>query len=123
MLFLNYIVIIILIISKKMITKDDQCCLKSDFLYRNNQKFTLQGFQNLSQLKFNCFLPFSISVLEIKPKIPLKLDNLLQLNGLVIVPAEEIFSIILTNFNGFELMSNPFKNFKILKNYKLENIW
>ena len=108
---------------KETNAKDEKCCFESDFLYRNNQKYTLQGFQNLSQLNFNCFLPVDISIIELRPKIPLRLDNSLKLNGLVILPAEEIFSIMLTNFNGFELNSDPFKNFKILKNYPLERIW
>ena len=104
------------LLSSRFLLKMKNAALNLIF-YRNNEQVTLRGFTSLNQLKFNCSSPIEASIIEIKPKIPLLLDNSLKLNRLVISPTEDVLSIMLTNFRGYELNSNPFKNFKILKNY------
>jgi len=102
--------------------ENKECCLLSRFSIWNNQFVTLTQFESLSQLKFNCSQPSNLTILKIFPYKPLVLDDSLDLHGLTIRVTGDFFSILLENFKGFALQSNPFDQITFL-NYPIEKIW
>jgi hypothetical protein len=115
----NFLLIIIFCI--KTITNDSKCLLDDS----NKKRFSiieLGNFDNLNQLNFSCnnetLFP---SFIEIKPNRKLVLNNSLNFNGSIILPKNNVFSIMLNNFKGFEIQQNPFKYIQFI-NYKFYDI-
>ncbi len=117
----NSILLIILITLFKICLSND-CCFNSKYAYRNNQIMSLNDFDKLEQLSFNCSKVTSMSILELRPKSTIVLDNSLNLIGNQINSTGSIFVILLTNFKGFEINSNPFEKINIT-DYDKDFIW
>lgn len=112
--------IIIIIINKCVTT--DKCSVDTKSV-RSNNCITLQNFDNFDELNFvNCSLTFQMSTLNIFPNKKLILNSNLKLNGLKIQPIEKIFNVVLSNIQGIELTTNPFKS-ALIVNYPMKHLF
>jgi hypothetical protein len=84
--------------------------IKADCPFRNTETIkTITNFNKLSELDFNqCNESITNSYWKLKPNNKIILDNTLNLKGLSIISTTNIL-IYLSNFKGFDLLSNPFK--------------
>jgi len=83
---------------------------------------TTTNFDDLTQLRFNeCKKPISFTNWRIQPSTKLILDNTLKLDGLTFILKNLTRTIELSNFKGFDIMSDPFKKIKFI-NSSLEFI-
>ena len=81
------------------------------------------NFNNLSQLSFNeCEKPINFNNWKIQPNTKLILDNTLKLDGLTLILNDTLRTIELSNFKGFDIMSDPFRKIKFI-NSALEFIY
>lgn len=95
------------------INKSSQRC-SFDTAFRDDQKLILTDFNNFTQLSFNCPRPINISYLQIEPTKKITLDNSLNFNQTVVYSTQPFFVIVLNNFKGFDLKSDPFDRFKLV---------
>ena len=103
-----------LLVLIKCLKSDKDCCFQTNKAYRNNEAITLKDFDDLKSLKFNCSKPLNnISFLKIKPNKQIILDDSLEINELEINSDDPFFALIISNFKGFDLNSNPFKHIQI----------
>ena len=87
----------------------------TSFIY--NSFLIVTNFDKLSSLNFkSCSSHFNFTIFSLKPSTPLILNDSLDLDGLVIQPKNGLVNFMLHNFKGFDLKSNPFKNFKFKSN-------
>jgi hypothetical protein len=103
--------------------------IKADCPFKeNNQIVQIKNFNNLSELNFNqCKEPISVNNWGLNPSSKIILDNTLNLKGLIFEllnkKADTIF-FHLSNFKGFDLLSNPFNEIKFISKTKLiYKIW
>ncbi len=94
----------------------------------NNQIVKIKNFNNLSELNFNqCKEPIiNVNNWELKPNKKIILDNTLNLKGLIFMLNNKSDTIFfhLSNFRGFDLLSDPFKEIKFLsKTDYIYKIW
>ena len=99
------LILLIILISLFEICLSDDCCFNSKYAYRNNQIMTINDFDKLEQLSFNCSKVTSMSILELRSKSKIVLDNSLNLTGNQINSTGSIFVILLTNFKGRQILS------------------
>ncbi len=82
----------------------------------NNETITIENFDNFTQLEFKkCKKPIEISDFGLNPNNKLILDNSLDFKGLKLIPKNKVYNIYLSNFKGFDLLSNPFKEINFLQ--------
>ena len=90
----------------------------------NNQTIIITNFNNLSQLKFNeCNEPIIVNDWGLKPNRKLILDNSLNFKGLMFNLVNEVISIHLDNFKGFDLLSNPLKDIEFIVYLNKYDFW
>ena len=105
------IILIILLSIKTPLSSNLHCSFDNiHTTYKDNDLRIIQNFDNLDELKFNCSKPIKMSILGLKPKKQIILDKSLNLTGLKIQPNQDNFAIMLENFKGFNLKSNPFED-------------
>ena len=80
-------------------TDHTKCCFFSSYAYRDNEQITLKYFENFNELEFNCS-PINITILEIKPKMPLILDNSLKKLSVTFKAPKLAVIVILKNLKG-----------------------
>ncbi len=93
-----------------LIHAHDTCCLtdKSDEDKFNVQR--LSDFDRLEELNFDCNETVNISFIKLKPNHKIIYNNSLNIRSLTIRPLKpDIFSLMLDNFKGFVIESNPFE--------------
>jgi len=93
-----------------LIHAHDTCCLtdKSDEDKFNVQR--LSDFDRLEELNFDCNETVNISFIKFKPNHKIIYNNSLNIRSLTIRPLKpDIFSLMLDNFKGFVIESNPFE--------------
>jgi hypothetical protein len=91
------------------IYSNDNCCFQTKKAIQNKKQITLYDFDDFNELKFDCSnLTIKMSILQVKPNKKLILDNKLAMKNLTIQIEEDHFLIVLRNFKGFNLNSNPF---------------
>ena len=98
--------------------QEEECCFNTNKAYRKETRITLTNFNNLNELKFNCKHPIEMSILQLIPNTPIIIDNSLELKNLKINSIDIEFAFLFTNFKGFELNSNPFKDVLINNEFK-----
>jgi len=98
------------------------CSFSSSYAYRENEQTTLKYFRDFKDLEFNCSKPINITILEIKPKNQLILDNSLKFLSVTLKATKLAVVLILNNLKGFDCEANPFKNIKII-GYPIEYSW
>lgn len=105
------IILIILLSIKTPLSSNLHCSFDNiHTTYKDNDLRIIQNFDNLDELKFNYSKPIKMSILGLKPKKQIILDKRLNLTGLKIQPNQDNFTIMLENFKGFNLKSNPFED-------------
>jgi hypothetical protein len=107
MLLLLFIKILLKIQSIKT-----DCPFKETFY---NKSVILKDFNNLSQLSFDeCKKPIILTDWGLKPNKKIILDNSLHFKELKLLTNDNINLVHLNNFQGFDLLSNPFKEIKFM---------
>jgi hypothetical protein len=120
MIYLNFIFTFLLI---HLSRGSPNCCFNSTLATWDNHLVAISNFNQLDQLKFNCGKPIDIRVWIINPRKKLILNNSLNTTSLEIRMAEEVLYIILKNFKGFQLDTNPFYAFKLINENKKKILW
>jgi hypothetical protein len=90
----------------------------------NQSSEIIRHFNDLSQLEFTqCNESIIIKDWGLKPNQKLILDNTLNFKGLMINLINEIICIHLDNFNGFDLLSDPFKEIQFIVYTNKYDFW
>jgi len=92
-------------------------CLECPFKKKtyNESSEIIRNFYNLSQLEFTqCNEPIIVKDWGLKPVQKLILDKTLNFKGLMFNLINEIICVHLDNFNGFDLLSDPFKEIQFI---------
>ena len=77
----------------------------------------LTNFKNFKELSFTkCKFPVSITSWGLEPNKKLILNNELDFKGLTFTPKEYNRNIELTNLDGIDLQSNPFRKINFNQN-------
>ena len=111
-MIIKYLIIITLFAFMKcdMKQEEEECCFNTNKAFTKETRITLSNFNNLNELKFNCKKPIEMSILQLIPNTPIIIDDSLELKNLKINSIDLEFAFLFTNFKGFDLGSNPFKD-------------
>jgi hypothetical protein len=108
-------------------TKEDEqeCCLNTNKATKNdkNAEIFLSNFNDLNELKFNCQEEKNIEILAFQPNKPIIFDDSLDIKNLKIISNSKILAIVLYNFKGIDLSSNPFNNLEKKIYFQYESIF
>jgi hypothetical protein len=100
------------LINCKTNENENECCLNKYKIIKEDKELYLSNFDNLKELKFNCKQEINITLLALQPNNPIILDESLDIKNLTITSNYNYLLIILYNFKGIDLISNPFKHLK-----------
>ncbi len=104
-------------------TNENECCLNKYKITKEDKELYLSNFDNLKELKFNCKEEINnITLLALQPNKPIILDDSLDLKNLTITSKLNSMLIILYNFKGIDLSSNPFKYLKKMLQFQFSQI-
>jgi hypothetical protein len=120
-MIIKYLIIITLFACIKCdsnMKQEEECCFNTNKAFKKETRITLSNFNNLNELKFKCTKPIEMSILQLIPNTPIIIDDSLELKNLKINSADIDFAFVLTNFKGFDLGSNPFKDVLINNEFK-----
>jgi hypothetical protein len=108
-------------------TKEDEqeCCLNTNKATKNDKiaEIFLSDFNDLNELKFNCKDWINIAILTFQPNKPIIFDDSLDIKNLKIFSGSSDLWIILTNFKGIDLSSNPFNDLERTINFNFDLIF
>jgi hypothetical protein len=97
----------------------DQCFLQTNKVTQYNEQLLISNFDEINELNFNCKQQQAInniSILAIQPNKPtIILDNSFDLRNIKLNPKLSFLTILLNNFKGFDLNSNPFRHLNHIK--------
>ena len=83
------------------------------FNLKLNKIYHPDPFYKFEDLKFECYFNETLTVIVLKPEIPLTLDSKLNLTNLYINPKTFNFILYVANLNGFDISYDPFKDVKV----------
>jgi len=122
MKYLSMIISVLVLITCNSSQHEEECCFNTDRAFRKKNRITLSDFDDSKQLKFACKEPIEMTILQLIPNKPIIFDDSFKIKKLKIKvksEEEEVLSVVLTNFKGFDLNSNPFKDVIINENSKV----
>jgi hypothetical protein len=104
---------------------EQECCLNTNKASKNtnNAEILLSDFNDLNELKFNCKEEINIKILAFQPNKPIIFDDSLDIKNLKIISNFKFLAIVLYNFKGIDLISNPFKNLETKIFFQYESIF